>query len=69
MNSAPTVSVDGSTPFVGSNDKKMYALDAATGAEKWSYTTGAAVRSSPAVSSDGTAILGKEQREAYGSGG
>ena len=36
--------------FVGSTDKSLYAVDLATGAEKWKFTTGSAVVSSPAVS-------------------
>ncbi len=35
--------------YVGSDDGKVYALDAATGAFDWSYTTGEATSSSPAV--------------------
>jgi eukaryotic-like serine/threonine-protein kinase len=35
--------------FVGSNDGKLYALDADTGATKWSFPTGARITSSPAV--------------------
>lgn len=35
--------------FFGSRDKKIYAVDAATGALKWSYVTGGWVDASPAV--------------------
>jgi outer membrane protein assembly factor BamB len=35
--------------YVGSNDNKIYALDAKTGAFLWSYITGAWIESSPAV--------------------
>jgi outer membrane protein assembly factor BamB len=35
--------------YVGSDDHKMYALDASTGNELWSYNTGDEVTSSPAV--------------------
>src|SRR5512137_600251 len=35
--------------YAGSRDGKIYALDAATGAQKWNYSTGGQVDSSPAV--------------------
>jgi outer membrane protein assembly factor BamB len=35
--------------FVGSGDGRVYALDASTGVLVWSYATGGAVESSPAV--------------------
>jgi eukaryotic-like serine/threonine-protein kinase len=43
--------------YFGSDDKNLYALDAATGAEKWKFPTGGPVRSSPAVV-DGTVYFG-----------
>jgi len=36
--------------YFGSDDKNVYALDAATGAKKWSYATGGAVESGVSVS-------------------
>ncbi|MDP2953063.1 MAG: PQQ-binding-like beta-propeller repeat protein, partial [Chloroflexota bacterium] len=50
--------------YVGSGDKKLYALDAATGALRWSYTTGDAVTSSPAVAS-GVVYVGSRDRKVY----
>ena len=47
MTSSPAVV--GGVIFVGSLDGKVYALNAATGALIWSYTTGDWVASSPAV--------------------
>ena len=35
--------------YVGSEDGRLYALDARTGQEKWSFKTGSPVHSSPAV--------------------
>jgi eukaryotic-like serine/threonine-protein kinase len=35
--------------YIGSDDKNLYAIDAATGAEKWRFATGQPIRSSPAV--------------------
>ena len=55
--SSPAISSHGSTVFVGSHDKKLYAIDAATGAKKWAFTTGGAVFSSPAISSDGSTVF------------
>ncbi len=45
--SSPAVA-DG-TVYVGSQDSKLYALDAATGAKRWEYKTGSWVDSSPAI--------------------
>jgi outer membrane protein assembly factor BamB/5-hydroxyisourate hydrolase-like protein (transthyretin family) len=47
MQSSPAV-VNG-VVYVGSIDGNVYALNAATGAKVWNYTTGGAVDSSPAV--------------------
>ncbi|MGW3246541.1 caspase, EACC1-associated type, partial [Streptomyces sp. NPDC001070] len=41
--------VVGGIVYVGSDDGKVYALDAATGTRKWAYATGNTVSSSPAV--------------------
>jgi len=35
--------------YIGSQDKKLYALDAETGSVLWSYTTGQPIDSSPTV--------------------
>ena len=56
--SSPAV-VDG-TVFVGSNDKTVYALDAATGTRQWAFETDGTVSSSPAVV-DGTVFVGSGQ--------
>jgi outer membrane protein assembly factor BamB len=50
--------------YVGSNDNKVYALNAATGALLWSYTTGHWVSSSPAVSS-GIVYVGSFDNKVY----
>jgi len=64
--SSPTVSPDGATIFIGSNDNKVYALYAATGTEKWSFVTGGQVYSSPAVSPDGATIfIGSYDNKVY----
>ena len=45
--------------YVGSNDNNVYALNASTGAEQWTYATGGylAVVSSPAVA-NGVVYIG-----------
>ncbi len=48
LHSSPTVE-DG-TVYVGSADKKLYAVDAETGRVRWSFATQGPIRSSPAVS-------------------
>jgi len=47
ISSSPAV-VDGKV-YVGSNDNKIYCLDALNGTQIWNYTTGDSVVSSPAV--------------------
>jgi outer membrane protein assembly factor BamB len=52
--SAPAVA--GDTVYVGSDDRKLYAVDIPTGRERWSWKTGNWVRSSPVVV-DGLVIV------------
>jgi outer membrane protein assembly factor BamB len=54
VDSAPAISPDGSTVYAGSWNGNLYALDAETGAEAWSFTTGGIIVASPAVAEDGT---------------
>jgi outer membrane protein assembly factor BamB len=56
--------VAGGTVYIGSDDGKVYALDAATGDLRWTYTTGAAVESSPAVAA-GTVYIGSNDDRVY----
>jgi outer membrane protein assembly factor BamB len=50
--------------YVGSFDDHLYALDAATGAKRWSFRTGASIRSSPAVA-NGVVYVGSEDGRLY----
>jgi peptide/nickel transport system substrate-binding protein len=50
--------------YIGSTDRKVYCLDAATGASKWSFATGGSVCSSPAVA-DGRVYIGSTDRKVY----
>jgi len=60
--SSPAV-VDGKV-YVGSDDRKVYCLNASTGAHIWNYTTGSFVRSSPAVD-DGKVYVGSYDNKTY----
>ena len=51
--------------YVGSGNNNVYALDAATGAQAWSFPTGAPVTfSSPAVA-DGVVYVGSNDGKVY----
>jgi hypothetical protein len=50
--------------YAGSDDRKLYALDAATGKLLWSYATSGPVDSSPAVAS-GLVYIGSQGRRVY----
>ena len=50
--------------YVGSDDGNVYALNAATGAKLWSYTTGYVVTSSPAVA-NGVVYVGSGDGNVY----
>ncbi|PJB30187.1 hypothetical protein CO110_01655 [Candidatus Desantisbacteria bacterium CG_4_9_14_3_um_filter_40_11] len=62
--SSPAIGTDG-TVFVGSSDKKLYALNP-DGSLKWSYTTGGGVySSSPDIGADGTVFVGSDNDKLY----
>ena len=50
--------------YIGSFDDKVYALDATTGAVKWTATTGGAIFSSPSVA-NGVVYIGSEDDKVY----
>src|SRR5439155_370499 len=52
------------TVYVGSNDGKLYALDASSGAVLWSTATGSIVVSSPAVA-NGVVYVGSGDHNVY----
>jgi outer membrane protein assembly factor BamB len=62
VNSSPTVA--NGTVYVGSQDGKVYALNATTGKQIWNYTTGGAVVSSPAVAG-GVVFVGSQDGKIY----
>ena len=61
--SAASPAVAGGTVYVGSDDGKVYALNAATEQVRWTYTTGSSV-SSPAVAG-GTVYIGSWDHKVY----
>jgi outer membrane protein assembly factor BamB len=60
--SSPAVA-DG-TVYVGSDDRKLYALNAATGHLRWSYTAGDRIYAGPAVSG-GIVYIGSDDGKLY----
>ena len=56
IRSAPALDGNG-TLYAGSDEGALFALDAATGAVKWTYPTGGAITASPAVGPDGFVYL------------
>ena len=62
--SSPAVGADG-TVYVGSWDRKVYALDGKTGAKIWEFETGRYVSSSPTVSADGIVYIGSDDNKVY----
>lgn len=50
--------------YIGSGDQHVYALDAATGALRWSFATGDVIHASPAVA-EGTVYIGSWDRNLY----
>ena len=62
IDSSPAV-VNG-VVYIGSDDTKMYALDATTGAIKWTTTTGGPIDSSPAVV-NGVVYIGSDDTKMY----
>jgi len=53
--------------YVGADDHNVYALNASTGAKLWSYATGGAVQSSPAVA-NGVLYIGSTDDNVYAFG-
>ena len=53
----PAIGSDG-TVYVGSTDKKLYAINGKSGVKLWEFETGSDVYSSPAIGPDGTVYVG-----------
>ena len=64
VSSSPAIGSDG-TVYVGSYDKKLYAINGKTGVKLWEFETGGEVYSSPAIGSDGTVYVGSIDSKLY----
>ena len=64
MTSSPAIGSDG-TVYVGSYDKKLYAINGKSGVKLWEFETGGEVISSPAIGSDGTVYVGSSDKKLY----
>ena len=65
MGSSPAIGSDG-TVYVGSDDKKLYAINGKTGVKLWEFETGSSLgRSSPAIGSDGTVYVRSTDKKLY----
>ena len=53
------------TVYVGSDDKKLYAINPKSGVKLWEFETGGYVFSSPAIGSDGTVYVGSGDGKLY----
>jgi len=62
--SSPAIGSDG-TVYVGSADKKLYAINGKTGVKLWEFETGYWVSSSLAIGSDGTVYVGSQDNKLY----
>ena len=64
VGASPAVGSDG-TVYVGSRDKKLYAINGKTGQKLWEFQTGDWVSSSPAIGTDGTVYVGSNDKKLY----
>jgi len=64
VSSSPAIGSDG-TVYIGSTDKKLYAINGKSGVKLWEFETGGAVHSSPAIGSDGTVYVGSGDGKLY----
>ena len=62
--SSPAIGSDG-TVYVGSWDKKLYAINGKSEVKLWEFETGGFVSSSPAIGSDGTVYIGSYDNKLY----
>ena len=55
----------GGTVYVGSYDKKLYAINGKTGVKLWEFKTGGTVSSSPTIGTGGTLYVGSYDKKLY----
>lgn len=53
------------TVYVGSYDKRLYAIDATTGLKKWESMTKSPIHSSPTVASGGVYVSSLNEKSLY----
>ena len=58
FSASPSLSIDCSTIYIGSNDNYFYALDATNGNQIWNFSTPYNIISSATISGDGMIIFG-----------
>lgn len=63
--STSTPAVHNGKIFIGSDDGKLYSINAADGSEAWSYLTGAPIWSAPAVSGNKKVCFGSLDHTVY----
>lgn len=63
--SSPVISSDGTSIYIGSDDKCLYAFRSSNGHLQWKYATSDWIRSSPVVGSDGTIYVGSYDTHIY----
>jgi hypothetical protein len=51
--------------YIGSADHRLYALDGASGAEKWHFVAGGEINSAVAIAADGTVYVGSQDFKVY----
>ena len=61
--SSPAIGTNG-TIYVGSDDKKLYAVNP-DGTIRWTFLTGGAVQSSPMIGPDGRIYVGSNDKKLY----
>jgi outer membrane protein assembly factor BamB len=64
VTSSPAIGSDG-TVYIGSWDKKLYALNGKSGVKLWEFETGFYVETLPAIGSDGTVYVGSMDKKLY----
>jgi outer membrane protein assembly factor BamB len=64
VESSPAIGSDG-TVYVGSSDKKLYALSGKSGVKLWEFKTELPLSSSAAIGSDGTVYVGSIDKKVY----